>query len=114
MTGIVDAIKKKVNFQQPVPEEKAKLFKEGSGRRYMKVGLSMIETFNGIAKETKDKELLEHAKTIEDAVYERNGDMFTVGTRMFQSRCAEIGIWKSGVGLVGYHKTNILNKLKGK
>lgn len=114
MTAIPKALSKVIGRVDPRAKpdpERAKRFKEGTGRRYMNVGIATIDFYHGIAKEMKDKELKECAETIEKAVYEKEDMLFKAYSVMFRSRMAEMGVWKSVKGMSSFQKAKVMGKI---
>jgi hypothetical protein len=89
-------------------QEMAKKFKDGCGRRYINVGISVIQTYHGMADAMKDKELKDYAKRIEKAVYEKDGDNYDIVVKLFQTRMKELGAWKSVEGMGKFQKAKVL------
>lgn len=101
----------KVDPRKVPPEHEVKKFKEGAGRRYINVGLSTRDFYNGIADKMDDDELKENAKEIEKAIYSKDDEMFKVYSTLFQSRMSELGVWKSVKGLSRLQKAQLMGKL---
>ena len=110
--GKMKNIMKKMDIRTHPDPKLAKKFDSSCGRRYVNVGLQSIHFFHGVADKIGDKELKEHAKMIEDAVYTKNGDMFEVNKVLFTERMKELGLWKSVKGMSVYHKMQVVRKFK--
>jgi len=101
----------KVDPRAKPDPERAKRFKKGTGRRYMNVGIATIDFYHGIAKEMKDDDLKDTAKTIEKAVYDKDDMLFKAYTTMFRARMSELGVWKSVKGMSSFQKAKLMGKV---
>ncbi len=101
----------KVDPRVKPPEEEVTKFKEGAGRRYINVGIATRNFYLGVAETLKDKELKEHAKEIEHAIYTKDGDKFELYDRLYKVRMQELGAWKSVKGLGAYQKMKVMRRL---
>ena len=116
MVGLPKAftkIAKKLDVRVKPDPELAKNFKPGCGRRYMNIGLQTISFFSGVADKIKDKDLLFYAEQIEDAVYNKKLEEYETFTKLYKYKLAELGLWKSTVGMSKYQKMKVLAKFRG-
>jgi len=105
-------IMKKMDIRVHPDPDMAKRFDKSCGRRYINVGIQTISFFSGVADKINDKELKEHAKMLEDAVYKKDGDVFEVNKVLFTERMKELGLWKSVKGMSAYEKMQAVRKFK--